>query len=108
MLSATIVRSGEDAAVQRVLAATAEATTAEWQRGAMLRGLEVALLGAPAPGNAAGRRNAAPRRRRQRPRSRVPPVPAAAAGLAASYAFPRPADWPTAASRPGADLRLNW
>ena len=60
MLSATIVRSGEDAAVQRVLAATAEATTAEWQRGAMLRGLEVALLGAPAPGNAAGRRNAAP------------------------------------------------
>ena len=107
MLSATIVRSGEDAAVQRVLAATAEATTAEWQRGAMLRGLEVALLGAPAPGNAAGRRNAAPAPAATAAPLPCPTCPGGRGGPGGGYAFPRPADWPAGTSRPGADLRLN-
>ena len=105
MLAATIVRSGEDAAVQRVLDATAEATTAEWQRSAMLRGLEVALLGAPAPGNAAGRRNTAAPTAATGPLP-CPTCPGGRGGPGGAYAFPRPADWPTAASRAGADLRL--
>ena len=106
MLVATIVRSGEDAAVQKVLAATAEATTAEWQRSAMLRGLEVALLGAPAPGNAAGRSNAVPTTAAAGALP-CPTCPGGRGGPGGAYAFPRPADWPAAASRPGADLRLN-
>ena len=105
MLAATIVRSGEDAAVQRVLDATAEATTAEWQRSAMLRGLEVSLLGAPAPGNAAGRRNTVAPTAAAGPLP-CPTCPGGRGGPGGAYAFPRPADWPTAASRAGADLRL--
>jgi mono/diheme cytochrome c family protein/glucose/arabinose dehydrogenase len=106
MLAATIVRSGEDAAVQTVLTAIAEATPAEWQRSAMLRGLEVALLGAPAPGNAAGRRNVAAPAATTGPLP-CPTCPGGRGGPGGSYAFPRPAGWPSAASRAGADLRLN-
>ena len=105
MLSATIVRSGEDAAVQKVLTATADTATAEWQRGAILRGLEVALLGASAPGNPAGRGNAPPNAAAGP--LPCPTCPGGRGGPGGSYAFPRPADWQTGPARPGADLRLN-
>jgi mono/diheme cytochrome c family protein len=104
MLAATIVRSGEDAGVQTVLTATAGTATPEWQRDAMLRGLEVALLGAPAPGNAG--RGSAPLNAAAGPLP-CPTCPGGRGGPGGSYAFPRPAGWPTAPSRAGADLRLN-
>jgi len=55
MLSATLVRGAQDASVQALLRRAAETTRPEWQRSALLRGAEVALLGAAAPGNPAGR-----------------------------------------------------
>jgi mono/diheme cytochrome c family protein/glucose/arabinose dehydrogenase len=50
MLAATIVRVGEDAPVQTLLARIAETSRAPWQRSALLRGAEVALLAATPPG----------------------------------------------------------
>jgi mono/diheme cytochrome c family protein/HEAT repeat protein len=50
MLAATITRSALDADVQTVFQRSAEASLPEWQRSALLRGAEVALLGAAAPG----------------------------------------------------------
>ena len=54
MLAATIVRSGQDAPIQSLLASIGDGNRAAWQRAAMLRGAEGALLGAALPG-AAGR-----------------------------------------------------
>lgn len=51
MLAATIVRSGEDAANQTLLQRITEDTRPAWQRSALLRGAEVALLAATAPGS---------------------------------------------------------
>jgi mono/diheme cytochrome c family protein/glucose/arabinose dehydrogenase/HEAT repeat protein len=53
MLAGTIVRAGDDAAVQTLLQRTAETTRAAWQRSALLRGAEVALLAATMPGTPA-------------------------------------------------------
>ncbi|RPI52333.1 MAG: hypothetical protein EHM55_16765, partial [Acidobacteria bacterium] len=50
MLAATIVRAGENAPVQALMQRVAENTRATWQRSALLRGAEVALLGATMPG----------------------------------------------------------
>ena len=50
MLAATIVRVGEDAPIQTLLARVAETSRVSWQRSALLRGTEVALLGAMMPG----------------------------------------------------------
>src|SRR5205085_12430032 len=50
MLSATITRGAQDADVQALLQRCADTTLAEWQRSALLRGAEVALLGATPPG----------------------------------------------------------
>jgi mono/diheme cytochrome c family protein/HEAT repeat protein len=50
MLAATITRGAQDADVQSLFERSAETTLAEWQRSALLRGAEVALLGAPPPG----------------------------------------------------------
>ncbi len=55
MLAATLVRGAQDAAVQTILQRVAEPARPAWQRAALLRGAEVALLGAPAPGTPAGR-----------------------------------------------------
>jgi mono/diheme cytochrome c family protein len=55
MLSATLVRSAQESAVQTILRRAAETTHPDWQRSAIVRGAEVALLGAAAPGNPAGR-----------------------------------------------------
>jgi mono/diheme cytochrome c family protein len=79
--------------------AAAEGTHAPWQRAALLRGAEIALLGAPMPA------------RGTKPRS-VPPAPTTAgspcptcpggrAGPGGAYAFPRPANWPAGGGRGG-------
>jgi mono/diheme cytochrome c family protein/glucose/arabinose dehydrogenase len=51
MLAATIVRVGEDAPIQTLLQRVAETSRAPWQRSALLRGAEVALLAATMPGS---------------------------------------------------------
>ena len=50
MLAATIVRVGDNPSVQTLLQRVAETTRAPWQRSALLRGAEVALLAATMPG----------------------------------------------------------
>jgi mono/diheme cytochrome c family protein len=55
MLAATLVRGAQEGAVQSILQRAAETTRPDWQRSALLRGAEVALLGAAAPGSPAGR-----------------------------------------------------
>jgi hypothetical protein len=44
MVSATIIRAGQDASVQTTLAAVADANRPAWQRAAILRGAEVSLV----------------------------------------------------------------
>ena len=59
MTAATILRADRDADAQAVLARVAEASRPAWQRAAILRGTEVAVVpNTPMPGNA--RRGAAP------------------------------------------------
>ena len=52
MLTAAVAKSGDVAAVQRVIDVIADASQPEWQRLALLQGLDAGLpvLGAPAPG----------------------------------------------------------
>jgi mono/diheme cytochrome c family protein len=59
MLAATIVRAADDPAIQNVFERVAEEARPGWQRSVLLRGAEVALLGAAMPG-AIGRGGAAP------------------------------------------------
>ncbi len=60
VLAATIVRGGQDAAVQSVFQWAAQAERPQWQRSALVRGAEVALLNEPMPGNPPPRMPAAP------------------------------------------------
>ena len=86
MLAATIVRGGQDAAIQMVLGSLAADGRAPWQRSALLRGAEIAVLNAPAPGNATGRRG--------NPAAAdlpCPTCPGGRAGPGGAYAFERPA-----------------
>ena len=103
MLSATIVRSAQEDAVHDLFARIAE-RRAEWQRSAVLRGMEIALLGAAMPGTAAPR---VPIRQAADP-APCPTCPGGRAGPGGAYAYPRPS---TAAAdgsgRGGARLRLN-
>jgi hypothetical protein len=55
MIAGTIVRGAQDAAVQQMLQWATEDSRPGWQRSALLRGAEVALLGASLPGTV-GRR----------------------------------------------------
>ena len=50
MLAATIVRVGDDAPIQTLMQRVAEPSRVAWQRSALLRGAEVALLAATMPG----------------------------------------------------------
>ncbi len=50
MVAATVVRAADDAAVQSLLARVSDNARAGWQRSALLRGAEVALLAATMPG----------------------------------------------------------
>ena len=51
MLAATIVRVGEDAPIQMLMQRVADTSRVNWQRFALLRGAEVALLASTMPGN---------------------------------------------------------
>lgn len=105
VLAATVVRSGQDAAIQRLFMSAADETHSGAERAALLRGAEVALLGAPMPGAPTGRRGA--------PATSVPlpcpTCPGGRAGPGGAYAFSRPQ---TAGQRgrgrgAGPNLRLN-
>jgi mono/diheme cytochrome c family protein/glucose/arabinose dehydrogenase len=83
MLAATVVRGGQDVAMQRVFGWAADEARPAWQRSDLLRGAEVAVLGAAMPGGS-GRRNASPVA--QAP---CPTCPGARGGPGGAYAFPQ-------------------
>jgi len=87
MIAATIVRSAQDGAVQQLFNLTADRDRSVWQRSALLRGAEVALLGAPAPGPSAERSRPAPAPAVAAP---CPTCPGGRAGPGGEYAFARP------------------
>jgi mono/diheme cytochrome c family protein len=103
MLAATIVRSGQDTAIQNLLASIGDANRAAWQRTAMLRGAEGALLGAALPGSPGrGRSSMA------LPGAPCPTCPGGRAGPGGAYAFPRPEGLGSGQGRGGATrVRLN-
>ena len=103
MLAATTVRGGEDAAIQRLLALVAQQGS-EWQRSAVLRGVEVAVLGAAMPGSAGGRRTAPAAPAAALP---CPTCPGGRAGPGGAYAFPRPPNWRSGQGQSGTGLRLT-
>lgn len=104
MLAATIVRGGDAQAAQSLFATVADDARTLWVRSAVLRGAEVALLGATMPG--------------ARPAASPAPIaadlpcptcPGGRAGPGGAYAFQRPGD-PTIvkpASRRGPSLHLQ-
>jgi mono/diheme cytochrome c family protein len=104
MLAATIVRGADDAAAQDLFASVADGSRPMWLRSAVLRGAEVALLGALMPG---ARRALQPV---DVPASLpCPTCPGGRAGPGGAYAYQRPGD-PTIAdpaSRIGPSLRLE-
>jgi mono/diheme cytochrome c family protein len=105
MLAATIVRGAQDAAVQNLFAWIADDARPGWQRSALLRGAEVAVLGAAMPGSPAGRRGGAPA-----PTTAAAPCPTCPGGRAGpggAYAFPQ-APQAAGTGRGGArTVRLN-
>jgi len=92
VLAATILRGAEDAAVQRLFEWAGEDGRAQWQRSALLRGAEVALLGAAMPGTAARIVNPA------EAALPCPTCPGGRAGPGGSYAFSKPEDFAVAGS----------
>jgi putative membrane-bound dehydrogenase-like protein len=110
MLAATIVRSAEETSIQGLFAQIAMrggAARPEWQRSAMLRGVEVALVGAAMPGAVT---------LRPVPETTVgapcPTCPGGRAGPGGAYTYTRPDAPPpdpgaTGGGRGGALLRLN-
>jgi mono/diheme cytochrome c family protein/glucose/arabinose dehydrogenase len=114
MLSATIVRSAQEDAIQDLIARIAGrgtdssrrsggAAAAEWQRSALLRGMEIALLGTAMPGTAAPRSPV----RETAAAVPCPTCPGGRAGPGGAYAYPRPPADGGASGRGGARLRLN-
>jgi mono/diheme cytochrome c family protein/glucose/arabinose dehydrogenase len=106
MLTATIIRSAEDSAVQRVFGAIANSGHAMWQRSALVRGAEIALLGGVMPGTRSTRSETI---MASTPLP-CPTCPGGRAGPGGGYAFQRPGD-PTISSGRGRGrgpgLRLN-
>ncbi|MPY91048.1 MAG: dehydrogenase [Luteitalea sp.] len=106
MLAATIVQSSEDAAIQNLFVWVADESRSRWGRSALLRGAEVALLGAAMPGT-----TATPRGGTAGPTTALPcpTCPGGRAGPGGAYAFPRPkADAASAGGRGGGPrLQLN-
>jgi mono/diheme cytochrome c family protein len=85
MLAATIVRGGQDQAVESVFTLAAETSRPEWQRSAILRGAEVSLIGAAAPGSPRGGRAGG-----AGPAAAVDPnAPGGRSGPGGAPAFPR-------------------
>ena len=81
MLAATIVRGGQEGAVLSLFDAMGKATSAPWQRSALLGGAEVALLDRAAPGSL-------PRRDVARGGGACPACPGARGGPGGAAAFP--------------------
>ena len=107
MLAATIVRSAQETRIQDLFAWIGDGSRTDWQRSAMLRGLEVALSGATMPGTAP--RVAASEAAGPAP---CPTCPGGRAGPGGAYAYPRPEPPPADAGgsgggRGGARLQLN-
>ncbi len=106
MLAATIVRSAQEDGIQDLLAWIADSRRAAWQRTALLRGTEVALLGAAMPGPAP--RGSAP----ETVPAPCPTCPGGRAGPGGAYAYQRPEPPPpdpgaSGGGRGGARLQLN-
>ena len=103
MVTATIVRAGQEAGIQAALAMAADATRPAWQRSAVLRGAEVALVpNTPMPGNTS--RGVAPSITATAvgtPGAPCPTCPGGRAGPGGAYAFddarPQAAATPAAA-----------
>ena len=85
LLAATVMRSGPEAAIQKVLASAADDTRARWERSALLHGAEIALLSVPMPGMVQPRRSAA-----AVTAAPCPTCPGGRAGPGGAYAFARP------------------
>jgi mono/diheme cytochrome c family protein/glucose/arabinose dehydrogenase len=98
MLAATIVRGGEEEAVQALFARLGDGRRAPWQRAALVRGGEIALLGATMPGT--------PAPTAANPAAPCPTCPGGRAGPGGAYAYARPAS-AAPAGRAAASLRLN-
>jgi mono/diheme cytochrome c family protein/glucose/arabinose dehydrogenase len=106
MLAATLVRSGQDAAIQQLFASVADGRLAAWQRSALLRGAEVTLLGAAMPAPRV-RQRAAPTPTPAEPVP-CPTCPGGRAGPGGAYAFTKPAEPGRGRGRGGSSgLRLN-
>ncbi|HSK95067.1 MAG TPA: HEAT repeat domain-containing protein, partial [Euzebyales bacterium] len=95
MLAATLVRSGQEVAVQDLFARAADERRHLWQRTALLRGAEVALLGAPMPGPPPPRRGAAA----PAAGAPCPGCPGGRVGPGGAYAFPEAQAATAAANR---------
>ena len=94
MFAATLTRGAQDGAVQKLLGAIGDDSRQAWQRAALMRGTEVALLGAAMPGST-GRRGGGPA---AAPTAPCPTCPGGRAGPGGAYAFPQAARPP--AGRP--------
>jgi mono/diheme cytochrome c family protein/glucose/arabinose dehydrogenase len=94
MLAATIMRSAQEARIQRLFDWIAEGGRPTWQRSALLQGAEVALLGAAMPGTS-GVRNA-PRTGAPLP---CPTCPGGRGGPGGAYAYSKPEDFVVAGGR---------
>lgn len=84
MLAATLVRGGQDVAIQTLFGWVADEARPAWQRSALLRGAEVAVLGAAMPGGGTGRRGGA-----SLAQAPCPTCPGARGGPGGAYAFPQ-------------------
>ena len=109
MLVATLVRSGQESVVQEVFARAADANRPPRQRSALLRGAEVALVGAAMPGSLPPRRSSLAPTEAPVP---CPTCPGGRAGPGGAYAFRTEQDVAAnnAATRGGrgrSGLRLN-
>ena len=104
MMTATVVRAGEDESIQQMLGYASDAKVADWLRSAIMRGFEISLLGAAMPGAPAGR-GASPAVTTAKPVP-CPTCPGGRAGPGGAYAFARPPDWPSSQPRTAPELRL--
>jgi mono/diheme cytochrome c family protein len=86
MLAATIVSRAQDPAIQRVFDLVAQAKVPAWQRSALLRGAEVTLLAADAPGSEGRGRG----RGAASADAPCPTCPGGRAGPGGAAAFPTP------------------
>ena len=104
MVAATIVRAAQGNEIDSLFDAIGDTARSGWQRAAVLRGTEIAVLGAAMPGSANPSKPAAP----ANANAPCATCPGGRGGPGGAYAFPRPADWPAAAARgTGPAVRLS-